>query len=239
VDDGLRVNPKGNDWWMKNLKIWKHMGVESLFLNNDPDQPLVYSSTLNFLDLAKSLGFKIGLRYENYANCKQFSYHADYWWGQEFNIELAGPWTPEAFAQQINDALMIKDVPYYISPVYGGVNSPSDDDVRKSWGAFVDRAAKVVPPVISLIEDGVGCSYNLPLRIPGSAAYQDLLNKLAIHKEIVEAHGWKSALNCELFQMTPDNPNTRLRISCQIAVESQYVSVGMGIGPCWQASDLI
>jgi hypothetical protein len=236
---------KPNDWLSTNIGVWKKIGVQSLFFVPDG------ATSLEAIRIAKDNGLKIGMEIltkgnvidepvdSMKANCEKYAPFADYWYSCEVNMNDA--WPRDLASKIINAGLSIKEIPVYISSIYWTSGKAEDDNlIRSEWTSFVKTVnSLLIKPaqIAAIFEDSVGCGYIVPNRNPGTPAYQDMLVKLAIHKEVCESNRWWAGVNCELFDYdyTPAKPG---RIAYQIAMESQFASEGMGIGPCWQASDL-
>jgi hypothetical protein len=234
---------------LADMCAWKAIGVKSIVLSVTQD-----SGDLGYvIGIAKQVGLKVIISTPFINNVswdedkwisdiksimpQYVKYSPSSWYmSYEINIGWGNGWT--GYVRAIPEIRSILDIPLVISPYYwAGPPVPTDDEVRINWGTFV---SKIGPQnILSSLQDGVGCRYNMLRRVIGGPAHQDFLNKARIHREICESVGWKSTINVELFDTNEATglpyPATPDRIKAQIEAEGkpEYVSKGMGLGPCY------
>lgn len=234
---------------LADMCCWKAVGVKSIVLTVTQD-----SGDLSYIvGIARQVGLRViistpFINSSSWDEDKWISdiksimpqyvkYAPDGWYiSYEVNIGWGNGWT--GYVRAIPEIRAILDIPFVISPYYwAGPPIPSDDEVRINWGNFVREIG--VNRIVSALQDGVGCDYNLPRRVMGSPSHKDFLSKARIHREVVESHGWSATINIELFDTFPETqgsvayPATPDRIKIQIESESRYISNGMGLGPCF------
>ncbi len=250
-------DPKG--FLMTNMALQKAIGVHTVFMQHRPGS--LYTDIL--VKAARAYGMKIiistptarmvGLDNWLDETTKNaglaLGYDPDGWyldWEMDISypyyVDQNGIWTNQAsyYPPVINFLNDLSRIPIWVSPFYGVYGTiPPDNIVTTYWEEFVSRVSKDLKPGIkmfSALQDGCGCDYTVPWRVHGSEAYQDMLGKLKIHKQVCEKYGWGTTVNCELFGHD-NNLATPERIKAQITEEgkSDYVSEGMELGPCFDA----